>query len=70
MYLKLPKMTLIRIFIGLLYTYIGLVIFLCGVNSGYLPTANALGSAIGASEAKWILIPICCLDRYFLQVSV
>ena len=32
LYLKLPKTTLLRIFIGLLYTYIGLVLFLCGVS--------------------------------------
>lgn len=56
-YLKLPKSTLLRMFFGLIYCYIGLVIFLTGVASGYLPTADLLGFTI-ASDLKWILIPI------------
>ena len=64
-YLKLPKSTLIRIFIGLLYTYFGLVIFLVGVSTGYLPTANVLGRAI-ASADKWLLVPIGLIIGFFL----
>lgn len=65
-YLRLPKSSLLRIFIGLLYTYIGLVVFLIGVSSGYLPTAEILGSTIALPNTKWWLIPIslvigCCL---------
>lgn len=65
MYLKLPKTSLIRIFIGLIYTYIGLVLFLCGVNSGYLPTANILGYTI-ATDIKYLLIPIGLVIGFFL----
>ena len=57
-FLKLPAVTLIRIFVGLLYTYIGLVIFLTGVNVGYLPTANILGQAIVDDGYKWLTIPL------------
>lgn len=64
-YLKLPKSTLIRMFVGLLYTYFGLVIFLTGVSTGYLPTANILGSAI-AGYNEWLLIPIALIIGFFL----
>lgn len=57
-FLKLPKSTLLRIFIGLLYTYLGLVIFLTGVSVGYLPTANVLGRSIASGTTKWLLIPL------------
>lgn len=57
-FLKLPKSALFRIFIGLLYTYIGLVIFLVGVSTGYLPTAGILGKTIAGDSTKWWLIPI------------
>lgn len=57
-YLKLPKNNLIRIFIGLMYTYIGLVIFLTGVSVGYLSTAQILGGTIANGNTKWLLIPI------------
>ena len=65
-YLKLPASALLRIFIGLLYTYIGLVIFLTGVTVGYLPTADILGYTIAVSDAKWLLIPISLVIGFFL----
>jgi len=65
-YLKLPKNTLMRIFIGLLYTYIGLVIFLTGVTSGYLPTADILGYTIANGNTKWLLIPLSIIIGFFL----
>lgn len=65
-FLKLPKMTLIRIFVGLLYTYLGLVIFLCGVSFGYLPTANILGRTIASPNTKWLLIPLALVIGFFL----
>lgn len=66
MYLKLPKQALARIFIGLLYTYIGLVLFLTGVSTGYLPTANELGGAIASSNVWWIIIPLGLVIGFFL----
>ena len=47
--LKLPKKTLIRIAIGLLYTWLGLVIFLAAVNIGFMP----VGFTIGSDLASW-----------------
>lgn len=57
-FLKLPKSSLFRIFIGIVYTYVGLVIFLSGVSTGYLPTADILGRTIADGNSKWWLIPI------------
>jgi hypothetical protein len=65
-YLKLAKRTLLRMFVGLIYTYLGLVLFLCGVSSGYLTTANILGSTIVTSGYKWLLIPIGLVIGFFL----
>lgn len=65
-YLKLPKMTLFRIFIGLLYTYVGLVVFLMGVAGGYLPMADILGATIADGSTKWLLIPLGLLIGFFL----
>lgn len=65
-FLKLPKAHLIRIAIGLVYCYIGLVLFLTGVSSGYLPMADILGLTIASGEIKWILIPIAVIIGFFL----
>lgn len=65
-YLKLPKSTLFRMFIGLIYTYVGLVMFLTGVTVGYLPMADVLGSTIASGNSKWWLIPLGLIIGFFL----
>ena len=52
--------------IGLLYTYIGLVVFLTGVNVGFMPAGYFLGNRIGASSFKWLLVPIGMVVGYFI----
>jgi uncharacterized membrane protein len=44
--------------IGMLYTYLGLVLFLTGVNVGFLPAGTFLGQNIGSLDYSWILIPL------------
>jgi len=57
---------LIRMSSGLIYTYLGLVLFLCGVNVGFLPAGQYLGATLAASPQKWLLIPIGMLIGYFI----
>lgn len=65
-FLKLPKSHIIRIAIGLIYCYLGLVLFLGGVASGYLPNADLLGYTIASSDYKWVIIPIGLVIGFFL----
>ena len=51
------KRQLIRMSIGFLYTYLGLSLFLCGVNIGFAPVGSILGAGMASSRFKWILIP-------------
>ena len=44
--LKIRKKPLLKIVIGMVYTYIGLVLFLTGVNVGFMPAGNYLGETI------------------------
>lgn len=55
-----------KMLIGFAYTYIGLVLFLTGVNVGFAPVGNLLGEYLGASEYKLLLIPIGALVGYFI----
>ncbi|MBQ6163968.1 MAG: DUF1538 domain-containing protein [Clostridia bacterium] len=64
--LKLEKKTLIRIAVGVAYTYIGLVLFLTGVNIGFMPAGSYLGQVIAGLRFKWILVPIAMLIGYFI----
>lgn len=61
-----PKQTL-RMLIGFIYTTIGLILFLTGVNVGFAPIGNEIGSLIGeAGNYKYLLIPIGALVGYFI----
>jgi len=42
----------------LLYTYLGLVLFLCGVNSGFAPVGAFLGKKLASITFNWILVPL------------
>ena len=64
--LKLTGRALSRILIGLLYTYIGLVLFLTGANVGFMPAGNYLGQVLAGLDYKWILVPIGALIGYFI----
>jgi len=68
-FLKLPKSQLIKMTVGVIYTYVGLVIFLTGVNIGFLPAGNFIGSALGALDNNWVLIPIGMVMGFFIVAA-
>ena len=55
-----------RIVSGLVYTYVGLVMFLTGVNVGFMPAGELIGSYIGGGEQPFLLIPIGMVMGYFI----
>ena len=66
---KLTKQNIIKILIGVLYTYVGLVLFLVGVNVGFLPVGSYIGKAIGALSYNWIIVPIGMVIGYFVVAA-
>ncbi|MDR1104736.1 MAG: DUF1538 domain-containing protein [Treponema sp.] len=58
-----------RIFIGFIYTFIGLVVFLTGVDVGFIPVGQLLGSMLSASPFKWILVPLGLVIGYFIVAA-
>lgn len=67
--LKLKKRPFIKILIGVLYTYLGLVLFLTGVNVGFMPVGNYIGELIGKLDYNWVLIPLGMLIGYFIVAA-
>ncbi|HCC37534.1 MAG TPA: DUF1538 domain-containing protein [Treponema sp.] len=63
---RYKKHQLGRIAVGFLYTLIGLVVFLTGVNVGFFPVGKLLGYQLATSEFKWILVPLSALVGYFI----
>ena len=56
-FLRLPKRQLLRIGVGVFFTYAGLVLFLTAVEVGFMPIGYKLGTAL-AQMNKWLLIPL------------
>lgn len=63
---RFKKRQLIKIGVGLVYTLSGLVLFLTGVNVGFLPTGHYIGAEIAASPYAWLLIPLSMVIGYFI----
>ena len=55
-FLRLPRRKLLRIGIGILYTFLGLVAFLTAVSVGFMPVGFRLGSELAARHPA-VLIP-------------
>ena len=66
---RFKKHQLGRIAVGFLYTLIGLVIFLTGVNVGFIPVGHLLGLQLASSPMKWILVPLGTLVGYFIVAA-
>lgn len=56
----------LRMVIGFVYTILGLVLFLTGVNVGFAPVGNFLGSGLAGSSYKWLLVPIGVVIGYYI----
>ncbi len=66
---KMAKQTIIKILVGVAYTYVGLVLFLTGVNVGFLPVGRYLGEAIGHLSYNWVIVPIGMVIGYFVVAA-
>ncbi len=64
--LRLRRRSLLKIIVGLIYTYIGLVLFLTGANVGFMPAGNFLGQVIAGLDFSWIIVPIGMIIGYFI----
>ena len=68
-YLKLPKISVIKTLVGVLYTYIGLVIFLTAANTGFMPAGSFMGGALALLDFNWVIIPIGMLVGFFILMA-
>ncbi|MBC5580341.1 DUF1538 domain-containing protein [Anaerofilum sp. BX8] len=55
--------------VGLVYTFLGLVLFLTGVNVGFMPAGHYLGSELAASPLRWLLLPVGFLVGWFIVTA-
>ena len=63
------KKQIIRIFMGFLYTFVGLVLFLTGANVGFMPVGSEIGKTLAALWDGWMLIPVGMIIGYFVVAA-
>ena len=63
---KFRRGQLLRIVSGFAYTYLGLVLFLCGVNVGFMPAGQYIGTAVASGSRPWLLVPIGMLIGFYI----
>lgn len=56
LFFKLSKRQLMKIFKGLIYTFIGFVLFLTGVNAGFMEAGSAIGYALASLTGDWVVV--------------
>ena len=66
---RVARQQIIRIVVGVLYTYFGLVLFLLGVNVGFLPVGSFVGEVLGSLSYSWIVVPIGMLVGFFVVAA-
>ena len=67
--LRLEKTEVIKIAVGMVYTYLGLVLFLTGVNVGFMPMGSFIGSSLASGEYSWLLVPIGAVIGWFIVAA-
>ena len=55
---KLPKKAFAKIMIGITYTFIGLILFLVGVNAGFMDVGSIVGYSVASLENKFVVVII------------
>ena len=56
--LRMPSTVVKRVVLGFVYTWLGLIIFMTGVNGGFAYAGQTLGVSLGSLDFVWVLIPI------------
>lgn len=65
----LTRNNLFKILIGVAYTCVGLILFLTGANIGFMPAGYLIGSELGATDYRFIVVPIGMIVGYFIVAA-
>jgi hypothetical protein len=63
------KKQIVKILLGFLYTFVGLVLFLTGANVGFMPVGSHIGKSLAGILNGWLLIPIGMIIGYFVVAA-
>ena len=66
---RMSRAQIVRILVGVVYTFVGLVLFLTGVNVGFMPAGNTLGAYLGGSRFAFLIVPVGMIIGYYIVAA-
>jgi len=66
--LKLPRSYFFNTLKGFFLTFIGLILFLYGVQIGFMPAGYVIGATLALSRHRWLLVPIGFLLGFVVTI--
>jgi len=60
---------ILKVIVGFIYTFVGLVLFLTGANVGFVPAGYYIGEQLGKSSVSWLLIPLGMVIGYLIVAT-
>lgn len=67
--LRLPIKTILRIFLGIIYVFLGITLFLSAVQFGFLPTGQKLGLELASLNHNWLIVPFFALIGFVIVLA-
>jgi hypothetical protein len=59
--IKLSSRQTLHMVMGLVYTFLGVVLFFLGVKGGFMPAGDVLGGLLSQPENRFLLIPVALI---------
>lgn len=59
--IRLSRRQTLRMILGLIYTFFGVIFFFLGVKGGFMPAGDTLGALLSNPEHRFMLIPVALI---------
>ncbi len=66
---RVAKKELAQIFIGAGYIFVGMILFLVGVEVGFMPVGAYLGETFAAMQHAWVVVPVGMLIGFCMTYA-
>ena len=68
-FLKNKFKKVLKLFVGLLYVFFGIAIFLSGAELGFMKIGTIIGNVFGSIQHSWLIIPIGMIIGFFVVMA-
>lgn len=63
---KVHKKEMLKIGMGAVYTFVGIILFLVGANVGFMPVGSYIGEVLASGDFAWVVVPVGMILGFFI----